>query len=76
MMGKVRSKVSTPRIDALYEAARAAGANGGKPCGAGGGGFLLMLVPPERQAVYLERTGGTAMIPVEMDTVGSTILTG
>ena len=63
-------------IDALYEAARAAGACGGKLCGAGSGGFLLMLVPPERQARFLERMSGTSVIPVGMDTVGATILTG
>jgi D-glycero-alpha-D-manno-heptose-7-phosphate kinase len=60
----------------LYEAARAAGASGGKLYGAGSGGFLLMLVPPERQAGFLQRMNGTAVIPVGMDTVGSTILTG
>jgi D-glycero-alpha-D-manno-heptose-7-phosphate kinase len=73
---QLSSKVSTPGIDALYDAARAAGASGGKLCGAGSGGFLLMLVPPERQAGFLERMGGTAIIPIGMDTVGSTILTG
>ena len=70
------SKVSNPQIDALYEAARAAGASGGKLCGAGSGGFLLMLVPPERQAAFLERMNGTAVIRIGMDTVGSTILNG
>ena len=35
-----------------------------------------MLVPPERQAGFPERMNGTAVIPVGMDTVGSTILTG
>jgi D-glycero-alpha-D-manno-heptose-7-phosphate kinase len=70
------SKVSNVEIDTLYEAARAAGACGGKLCGAGSGGFLLMLVPPERQPRFLQRMSGTAVIPVGMDTVGATILTG
>lgn len=35
-------------IDAWYEAARAAGATGGKLLGAGGGGFLLVAAPPAR----------------------------
>jgi D-glycero-alpha-D-manno-heptose-7-phosphate kinase len=73
---RLSSKVSSPQIDALYDAARAAGANGGKLCGAGSGGFLLMLVPPERQAGFLERMRGASVIPVGMDTIGSTILTG
>jgi D-glycero-alpha-D-manno-heptose-7-phosphate kinase len=73
---RLSSKVSNPQIDALYDAARAAGAGGGKLCGAGSGGFLLMLVPPERRAGFLERMQGSAVIPVGMDTIGSTILTG
>jgi D-glycero-alpha-D-manno-heptose-7-phosphate kinase len=35
-----------------------------------------MLVPPERQAGFLERMRGASVIPVGMDTIGSTILTG
>jgi D-glycero-alpha-D-manno-heptose-7-phosphate kinase len=41
--------ISDPGIDAWYEAARAAGASGGKIAGAGGGGFLLLCCEPERQ---------------------------
>jgi D-glycero-alpha-D-manno-heptose-7-phosphate kinase len=36
-------------IEALFEVARQAGASGGKICGAGGGGYLLLACPPERQ---------------------------
>lgn len=39
--------VSNPEIDGLYESCREAGALGGKLVGAGGGGFLLLFVPPE-----------------------------
>ncbi|MFA7295965.1 MAG: GHMP kinase [Dehalococcoidia bacterium] len=42
--------ISSPEIDALYAAARAAGATGGKIAGAGGGGFLLLAVPEAAQA--------------------------
>lgn len=41
--------VSTPRIEELLEAARSAGAWGGKACGAGGGGTVAVLCPPERR---------------------------
>ncbi len=37
------------RIERLFEAARAAGATGGKICGAGGGGYLLLACPPQRR---------------------------
>jgi len=40
--------VTTPAIDTLLAAARAAGALGGKVCGAGGGGCLFCLGDPER----------------------------
>ena len=42
-------RISTTEIDAIYERAREAGAIGGKLIGAGGGGFLLLYVPPERK---------------------------
>jgi D-glycero-alpha-D-manno-heptose-7-phosphate kinase len=37
-------------IEAMLEAATAAGAWGGKVCGAGGGGYLLVAAPQERHA--------------------------
>lgn len=73
---RLSSRVSNGRIDRLYEAARAAGAFGGKLCGAGGGGFLLMLVPPERQDRFREQLNEHVIIPVGLDTIGSTILSG
>ena len=42
--------VTTPAITALLETAREAGATAGKVCGAGGGGCLFCLVPPDRKA--------------------------
>jgi D-glycero-alpha-D-manno-heptose-7-phosphate kinase len=41
--------ISTPEIDAAIDAARAAGAWGGKVCGAGGGGCIVFLFPPDRR---------------------------
>ena len=41
--------ISNPEVDRLYREARQAGALGGKLLGAGGGGFLLMYVEPQRQ---------------------------
>lgn len=41
--------VSTPAIDAIYEAGISAGALGGKLLGAGGGGFMLFYVPRDRR---------------------------
>jgi hypothetical protein len=41
--------ISTPEIDVAIDAARAAGAWGGKVCGAGGGGCVVFLLPPDKR---------------------------
>lgn len=46
--------ISTPFLDECYRVARARGALGGKVTGAGGGGFLLLYCPPERQEEVAE----------------------
>lgn len=53
--------VSTPTLERLLESALSHGAWGGKACGAGGGGCLAFLCPPERKAAIaavLEKAGG------------------
>jgi D-glycero-alpha-D-manno-heptose-7-phosphate kinase len=47
---RLSTKISSPQIDAWYAQARQAGAIGGKLLGAGGGGFLLLFVAPEKRA--------------------------
>lgn len=41
--------ISNPSIDAIIQRAYAAGATAAKVCGAGGGGFLYLIVPPVMQ---------------------------
>ena len=41
--------ISTPEIEAAIEAAVGAGAWAGKVCGAGGGGCIIFLMPPDRR---------------------------
>jgi D-glycero-alpha-D-manno-heptose-7-phosphate kinase len=41
--------ISTPEIDAAISAATGAGAWAGKVCGAGGGGCIVFLFPPDRR---------------------------
>ncbi|HEU4521755.1 MAG TPA: hypothetical protein VFT12_07120, partial [Thermoanaerobaculia bacterium] len=50
--------ISTPEIDSAIEAAVSAGAWGGKVCGAGGGGCIVFLFPPDRREA-IERALGT-----------------
>lgn len=42
--------ISTPVLENLLSAAASQGAWGGKACGAGGGGCIAVLCPPERKA--------------------------
>jgi D-glycero-alpha-D-manno-heptose-7-phosphate kinase len=67
-------QVSTPEIDAMYETAIRAGATGGKILGAGGGGFLLMFVPPQLHARVRERLGHLIHVPFRFETSGSRVV--
>ncbi len=56
--------VSTPEIEHLLDAARGAGAWGGKATGAGGGGCVALLAPPERRRAVIAavESGGGEVI--------------
>ncbi|MDO8607451.1 MAG: kinase [Phaeospirillum sp.] len=66
--------VTTPEIDAIYDAARDAGAIGGKLLGAGGGGFMLFYVEPENQAKVKERLNKLIHVDFDIDNSGSKIV--
>jgi D-glycero-alpha-D-manno-heptose-7-phosphate kinase len=66
--------VSNARTDEIYQAAISAGAVGGKLTGAGGGGFMLLFVPPPLQARVRERLNGLIYIPFKFEFSGSQII--
>jgi D-glycero-alpha-D-manno-heptose-7-phosphate kinase len=66
--------VTNAKVDRIYEAARSAGALGGKLTGAGGGGFMLLFVPPERQARVRTALKDLIHVPFRFDTSGSQII--
>ena len=66
--------ISTSHIDGMYHAACRAGASGGKLLGAGGGGFLLFMVKPERQRKVREALKQFLHVPFRFDTAGSQII--
>lgn len=66
--------VSMPDIDALYEKARRSGAVGGKLCGAGGGGFLLVLVPPHLQEDFIKKMSPATIVNIDIDMLGTSVL--
>lgn len=66
--------VSNPVIDGMYTAAKEAGALGGKILGAGGGGFLLLYVPEERQSAVGEALKDYRKIDFGFEPQGSRII--
>jgi D-glycero-alpha-D-manno-heptose-7-phosphate kinase len=52
---RLSDRISTPHLEALYEAARSEGALGGKVAGAGGGGFVLLYCPFDRKHRIAQR---------------------
>jgi D-glycero-alpha-D-manno-heptose-7-phosphate kinase len=65
--------VTTPEIDQIYNAAIHAGALGGKLCGAGGGGFMLLYAPPEIQSKVREALKNLLFVPFRFEALGSHI---
>ena len=63
--------VSRSEIDTLYEKALAAGAWGGKVIGAGGGGFLLIMAPPEQHIEINIALGNLHSVPLRLEPDGS-----
>jgi D-glycero-alpha-D-manno-heptose-7-phosphate kinase len=68
------SSISTNSIDELYEKGIAAGALGGKLLGAGGGGFLLFYVQPEKQKAVREAMKDLMYIPFKFEDNGTRVI--
>jgi D-glycero-alpha-D-manno-heptose-7-phosphate kinase len=68
------ARVSNPEVDEMFEAAISAGATGGKLTGAGGGGFLLLFVPPHSQPKVRARLHRLIHVPFRFDFTGSQII--
>jgi D-glycero-alpha-D-manno-heptose-7-phosphate kinase len=67
-------KITNASIDAIYEAGLSAGALGGKLLGAGGGGFMLFFVPPERKAALRARLKTLLCVPFGFSSKGSHVV--
>lgn len=68
------SKITNGFINELYSSARKAGAYGGKLAGAGGGGFLFLLTPKERQDAIRTALRGLLEVNFQFDSEGSKII--
>ena len=68
------SGISNPLIDETYEKAMYAGALGGKLLGAGGAGFMIFYVKPEKQESVRAALGNLREMDFEMDNIGASIV--
>jgi len=71
---RLAGKISNSHINDMYEAARGAGAIGGKVAGAGGGGFLLLYVPYERQSKVRNALKDLQELPFRLESDGTKII--
>jgi D-glycero-alpha-D-manno-heptose-7-phosphate kinase len=71
---QLASGVSNDRIDQMVAHALAAGATGVKVTGAGGGGFLLAICPPEHQRAVRHSLDAFKELPVKLDRLGSRVV--
>jgi len=68
------SQVSNDKIDQMYAVALKAGALGGKLCGAGGGGFLLLIVPVAKQESVALALRGYKQLKIAFEDHGSRVI--
>jgi D-glycero-alpha-D-manno-heptose-7-phosphate kinase len=71
---KLASGVSNGQIDQAISWALEAGASGVKLTGAGGGGFLLVICPVERQRAVRKSLADMRELPVKLDPLGSRVV--
>jgi D-glycero-alpha-D-manno-heptose-7-phosphate kinase len=74
MKRRLASKITTSEIDRYYARAIEAGAEGGKLCGAGGGGFLMFIVKPEKREKVRQALSDLAFMPLGYEVHGSRVL--
>ena len=68
------NKISNAHIDDIFDAGIRAGALGGKLLGAGGGGFILFLCPPEKQRKLKVALKSLLYVPVKLEFSGTHII--
>jgi D-glycero-alpha-D-manno-heptose-7-phosphate kinase len=71
---QMASGISNNEINAMYEKAKEAGAIAGKIAGAGGGGFLLLIVPREKQNAVFKAMDDYRELPFMTEPSGSKVI--
>jgi len=68
------TSISNESIDRIFEAIIASGAYGAKLCGAGGGGFFIALISPERRKNLEAAVAPLSVIPIDIDVDGTSLI--
>lgn len=71
---KTGGKISNDSIDDLYEKGLKAGALGGKLLGAGGGGFFLFYVEPDKRQSVIDALDNLMHVPFCFENEGTSIV--
>ena len=71
---QLASQVGNSGLNEIYDSARRAGALGGKITGAGGGGFILLYCPPERQNNVRTALHGLPELPFSFERDGTKVI--
>lgn len=66
--------ITNQGVDDWYQAARDHGAMGGKLLGAGGGGFLMIMAPPDTHDAIRAACGHPRELPFSIDRRGSRVI--
>jgi D-glycero-alpha-D-manno-heptose-7-phosphate kinase len=67
-------QISNSSIETIYDAARKAGAIGGKITGAGGGGFLLLYCPHDKQKAVRAALHQLQELPFQIEPDGTKVI--
>ncbi|MFN8425714.1 MAG: GHMP kinase [Anaerolineales bacterium] len=71
---RMAGQISNGAIDEIYDAARNAGAVGGKITGAGGGGFILLYAPHEKHRAIRAALSKLQELPFQLESDGSKVI--
>jgi D-glycero-alpha-D-manno-heptose-7-phosphate kinase len=74
LKSQLATGITDSEIDAWYATAMAHGATGGKLLGAGAGGFLMFVAPPERHAGLQHALSGLRRVDFRFDRAGAQIV--
>lgn len=69
----IEKSITNSQIDDIYNKGLMTGAVGGKLLGAGGGGFMLFLTPPEKQNDVAQALG-LKEVPIDFEFLGSQLI--